>query len=103
MKGHWRLPAAAFGAVAMTVAVAAAAGRTAVTPAQRVATPTTAAAGAAQAAQGYGRLAAAFVENRGQTDPRVRFYVQGKRSAVFVTPREVMLSVARPGSRLGIA
>ncbi|HJZ62423.1 MAG TPA: hypothetical protein VKD47_09735, partial [Miltoncostaeaceae bacterium] len=75
MRVHWRLSAAAVGAVAvMTVAVGAAAGRTAVTAPQRPATaPAPALSAGARAVRDFGRLPAAFVENRGQADRRVRY------------------------------
>ena len=40
---------------------------------------TASAEGRAQALRAYGRLPLAFVENRGQTDARVRYYAQGSR------------------------
>jgi hypothetical protein len=39
-----------------------------------------------------GGLPVTFVENRGQLDPRVRYYAQGSRYAFFFTPEEVVLS-----------
>src|SRR6185436_7413168 len=80
MRVHWRLSAAAVaGTVAvMTVAVGVAAGRTAVSAPQRAATaPAPALSAGARAVQDFGRLPAAFVENRGQADRRVRYYAQG--------------------------
>jgi hypothetical protein len=44
-----------------------------------------------QALNAFAGLPVAFVENRGQTDPRVRFYARGLRFAFYLTPEEVML------------
>ena len=40
----------------------------------------------------YAKLPLAFVENRGQTDARVRYYAQGTRYAFYLTRDEVVLS-----------
>jgi hypothetical protein len=45
------------------------------------------------AADDYAKLPVSFVENQGQTDPRVRYFAQGNGS-FFMTPSEVMLSFA---------
>jgi Beta-propeller repeat len=47
---------------------------------------------AATAAGKYANLPVAFVENRGQIDPRVRYYAQGPRYSVYLTRDEVVLS-----------
>jgi Beta-propeller repeat len=44
----------------------------------------------------YGNLPLAFVENRGQTDARVRYYAHGPRYAFYLTPDALVLSFARP-------
>src|SRR4051812_31277896 len=44
----------------------------------------------------YANLPVAFVENRGQTDARVRFYAQGSRFAVHLTPDAATLSLVEP-------
>src|SRR6185436_10902492 len=47
----------------------------------------------------HGRLPLSFVENRGQTDSRVRFSAQGSRYAFHLTREEVLLSfVERPAA-----
>src|SRR4051812_1457455 len=46
----------------------------------------------AGAEQAFGSLPLAFVANRGQTDPRVRYYAAGARFAFFATRDELMLS-----------
>ncbi len=46
---------------------------------------------AASVVEGYGRLPLAFEENRGQTDPQVRFVSRGHRYTLFLTPSEVVL------------
>ena len=45
----------------------------------------------------YGRIAASFEANRGQTDPRVAFLTRSKEGSVFFTPAEVVLAL--PGRR----
>ena len=60
-----------------------------------VPTPQTLLAGQQQqAAKAYADLPVSFVENRGQTDARVRYYAQGNGYGFFLTPSEVMLSFA---------
>ena len=39
----------------------------------------------------YGKLPLGFVENRGQTDARVRYYASGPRYAFYLTRQEVVL------------
>ncbi len=41
----------------------------------------------------YGNLPLTFVENRGQTDPRVRYVSQGRGYTLFLTPGEVVLKL----------
>ncbi len=41
----------------------------------------------------FGHIPVTFVENRGQTDRRVRFVAQGNHWAFFLTPDEVVLSL----------
>src|SRR5262245_36621890 len=48
-------------------------------------------------------LALGFVENRGQTDARVRYYAQGNRYAFYLTRDEVMLAFARKREARGLA
>ena len=40
-----------------------------------------------------------FVENRGQTDPRVRFHAQGPGHAFFLTPDRIALTLQRDSAR----
>ncbi len=47
----------------------------------------------------YSKLPIAFVENRGQTDSRVRYYAQGNRYAFFLTSRDIVLSFSDAASR----
>src|SRR4051794_14446518 len=64
------------------------------------------AAGARAAAeQAFGSMPVAFVANRGQTDPRVRYYAVGHRFAFFATPHELMLSLSKesPARHLALA
>jgi hypothetical protein len=51
----------------------------------------------------YSKLPIAFVENRGQTDSRVRYYAQGNRYAFFLTSRDVVLSFADAASTRQLA
>ena len=44
----------------------------------------------------FAGLPVAFIENRGQLDPRVRYYVQGRQHAFFVTRDDVVLALT-PG------
>jgi hypothetical protein len=48
-----------------------------------------------QAANAYAKLPVSFVENRGQTDARARYYAQGNGYAFFLTPSSVVLSFAK--------
>src|SRR5262245_12654802 len=77
--GKYALPAIALAAIALSTTAAAAAGKTARTQLERAATAGTG-------------PALGFVENRGQTNTRVRFYAQGDRYAFYVTRNEVLLS-----------
>ena len=51
----------------------------------------------------YSKLQIAFVENRGQTDSRVRYYAQGKRYAFFLTSRDIVLSFSDAVAREQLA
>jgi hypothetical protein len=51
----------------------------------------------------YAKLPLAFVENRGQTDARVRYYAQGNRRAFYLTREEVMLSLEKETRGLALA
>jgi hypothetical protein len=48
-----------------------------------------------QVLKAYAKLPVTFVENRGQTDKRVRYYAQGPRYAFYLTREEVVLSLAK--------
>jgi len=52
-----------------------------------------------QALAAYGNQPLAFTANAGQTDARVRYSVQGAGFSVFLTRREAMLSLQRPGKQ----
>ena len=43
----------------------------------------------------FDKLALSFVENKGQLDPRVRYYAQGHRYAFYLTRDEVFLSFSK--------
>ena len=53
----------------------------------------------------YAQLPIAFVENRGQTDARVRYYARGNGFAFYLTTNEVKLALAKKGaaSPLGLS
>jgi hypothetical protein len=55
-----------------------------------------------QVLNAYQHLPVAFVENRGQTDSRVRYYAQGSRYAFYLTRDEVVLSFAKEPSTQGL-
>ena len=59
----------------------------------------TASATKQQALAAYGKLPLAFTANAGQTDARVRYSAQGAGFSVFLTRREAMLSLQRPGKQ----
>jgi hypothetical protein len=44
----------------------------------------------------YGNLPLSFEENRGQTDPRVKFLARGGGYTVFLTPAEAVLKLRAP-------
>ncbi|MBA3620109.1 MAG: SBBP repeat-containing protein [Acidothermales bacterium] len=50
-----------------------------------------------QAAAAYGRLPLSFEQNRGQTDPRVRYMARGSGYSLFLTPQEAVLSLEGKG------
>jgi Beta-propeller repeat len=47
----------------------------------------------------YANLPLAFVENRGQTDSRVRYHAQGSRYGFFLTPEELRLAFRKGSDR----
>ena len=49
------------------------------------------------------KLPVSFIENRGQTDPSVRYYTQGDGYGFYVTPSAVTLSFAKHDSPEGVA
>ena len=61
--------------------------------------PSTGSATKQQALAAYGKLPLAFTANAGQTDARVRYSAQGAGFSVFLTRREAMLSLKRPGKQ----
>ena len=56
-------------------------------------------------ARAFAAMPLAFVENQGQTDPRVRYYALGNHYAFFATGDELMLSLTKdkPASQLALA
>src|SRR3954451_13407361 len=57
--------------------------------------PTQAAGPMTRAGQTFGTMPVAFVANRGQTDPRVRYSAVGHGSAFSAPRHELMLSLSR--------
>ena len=55
-----------------------------------------------QARSMYEKLPVAFIENRGQTDSRVRYYAQGSRYAFYLTRDQIVLSFAKQPSTQGL-
>jgi len=49
------------------------------------------------AVAGFGQLPLSFEENRGQTDPRVKFLSRGQGYTLFLTDRDAVFSLQRPG------
>ena len=47
----------------------------------------------------YGRLPLYFIENRGQVDKRVKYYVRDSGQTAFFTQDEIVLSLAKPGTK----
>jgi len=46
----------------------------------------------------YGSLPLSFEENRGKTDPRVKFLARGDGYTLFLTPTEALLKLRAPSS-----
>jgi hypothetical protein len=46
-----------------------------------------------------GKMPLYFVENRGQTDPRVGYYVQGRNATLYFTPQGVTFALPGPAAR----
>jgi Beta-propeller repeat len=55
------------------------------------------------ASDAYAKLPVSFVENRGQTDPSVRYYALGDGYAFYMTPSEVMLTFANQDDGVALA
>src|SRR5207247_4056573 len=55
----------------------------------------------AQVLNAYANLPVAFIENRGQTDNRVRYYAQGSRYGFYLTRDQVVLSLVEGSEALG--
>lgn len=98
MPGRKHLICAVAGAaIAVSVTTGAIAGGTAAREA------TTSTLTPAQALATNAGLALGFIENRGQTDPRVRYYARGNRYAFYLTRDEVMLAFAKGHEARGLA
>lgn len=48
----------------------------------------------------FGQMPVHFVENRGQADPAVSYYVQGRDRTLYFTPEGLTLALFAPGARL---
>ena len=59
---------------------------------------TAAASHALRVRDGYGHLPLSFEENRGQTDPQVKFLARGGGYSLFLTPTEAVLKLRAPSS-----
>src|SRR6185436_15651826 len=51
----------------------------------------------------FADLPVAFVENRGQTDKRVRYYAAGSRHAFYLARDQIVLSFMRSAKEKGVA
>jgi hypothetical protein len=56
-----------------------------------------------EAMAAYGKLPLAFTANTGQTDRRVRYSAQSGGLSVFLTRKEAMLALQRPGKGVALA
>jgi len=52
----------------------------------------------ARVEQAFGKLPLYFVENQGQTDERVAYYIQGSDKTIYFTPEGVTFALTRPAS-----
>lgn len=52
----------------------------------------------ARVEQAFGKLPLYFVENRGQVDERVAYYIQGSDKTIYFTPEGVTFALTRPAS-----
>src|SRR5512139_3727594 len=50
----------------------------------------------AEIASNYGKLPLSFEANQGQTDSQVKFLAHGRGYALFLTPTQAVLSLAKP-------
>ena len=62
-----------------------------------VSAPPTAVPSKLRAGVTFGRLPLSFEENRGQTDPTVKYLLRGGGHVVFLKPNEAVISLHRPG------
>jgi len=49
----------------------------------------------AKVAQAYGKLPLTFIENKGQMDSKVRFYVSGSAGTIFFTNQEIVMEFVK--------
>ena len=52
-----------------------------------------------QVLEAYGKLPLYFIENQGQLDARVAYYIQGRDKSVFFTPQGVTYALTGPGEQ----
>jgi hypothetical protein len=91
-----RLLALALGSMTLGGMAVASAAKPPSPPPARTSSP-----GAARLQSAYGKLPLAFEENRGQTDPRVKFLSRGPGYGLFLTPTEAVLSLSPSGRTAG--
>ena len=94
-SGMLWLTGAGLGLATVAVAFGTAGSSDAVRAVAQPAAGATAAVRRQQAATAYANLPVSFVENRGQTDARARYYAQGSGYAFFTTPTSVVLSLSK--------
>jgi hypothetical protein len=94
-----RAPSVRRGCLVLIAAVAAVFGPRAANASGARPSDAAAAASPASVVDSFGALPMRFERNEGQTDPRVSFLSRGRGYALFLTPGEVVLSLARARER----
>ena len=56
-----------------------------------------------QVLEAYGKLPLYFIENQGQLDARVAYYIQGRDKSVYFTPQGVTFALTAPGEQEAVA
>ena len=56
-----------------------------------------------QVLKAYGKLPLYFIQNQGQLDARVAYYIQGRDKSVYFTPQGVTFALTAPGEQEAVA